>query len=129
MNYRFLTPALGEIRESVEYYEDKVPGLGADFLDEVDAAIDRIMKFPEAWGNLGGRYRRCNLRRFPFSVIYPIQTGPEIVIVSVFHQSREPRSWREYLRQFADPPPAARRQGAPDPGGARTGAGCGKRKG
>ena len=35
MNYRFLTPALAEIREAAEFYENRVSGLGADFLDEV----------------------------------------------------------------------------------------------
>ena len=97
MNYRFLTPALAEIREAAAFYEERVPGLGADFLDEVDATMERILGFPEAWGSLGGRYRRCHLRRFPFSVIYSIQESEEIVVVSVFHQSREPRSWRENL--------------------------------
>jgi len=94
MNYRFLTPALAEIREAAAFYEERVSGLGTDFLDEVDAAIERILEFPEAWGPLGGNYRRCHLRRFPFSVIYSIQSESEIVVVSVFHQSREPRSWR-----------------------------------
>jgi plasmid stabilization system protein ParE len=97
MTYRFLSPALAEILESAEFYEERVSGLGADFLDEVDAAIDRILQFPEAWGRLGANYRKCNLRRFPYSVIYSIQSDEEIVIVSVFHQSREPRSWRENL--------------------------------
>ena len=36
MNYRFLTPALAEIREAAAFYKERVPGLGADFLDEVD---------------------------------------------------------------------------------------------
>ena len=97
MNYRFLTPALGEIREAATFYEGKVPGLGADFLDEVDATIERILNFPEAWGSLGENYRRCHLRRFPFSVIYSIQSRDEIVVISVFHQSREPWSWRRNL--------------------------------
>lgn len=48
MNFRILTPALEEIRESAKFYEDRVAGLGADFLDELDAAMDRIMRFPEA---------------------------------------------------------------------------------
>jgi hypothetical protein len=48
MNYRFLTPALSEIREAAEFYEERVPGLGADFLDEVDATMERILGFPEA---------------------------------------------------------------------------------
>lgn len=97
MNYRFLTPALVDIREAAEFYDSRVPGLGADFLDEIDAAMDRILCFPEAWGSLGGTYRRCHLRRFPYSVIYSIQTNAEILVISVFHQSREPRSWRENL--------------------------------
>ncbi|MEO5913364.1 MAG: type II toxin-antitoxin system RelE/ParE family toxin [Luteolibacter sp.] len=97
MTYRFLTPALAEVGEAAEFYEDRVTGLGADFLDEVDAAIDRILQFPEAWGRLGEEFRRCNLRRFPFSMIYSIENDQEIVIVSLFHQSREPRSWRENL--------------------------------
>ena len=69
MSYRFLTPALDEIRSSAEFYERKVSGLGSDFLDELDATVERIVQFPEAWGKLGKRYRRCNMRRFPFSVI------------------------------------------------------------
>jgi len=71
--------------------------LGGDFLDEVDAGMDRILQFPEAWGRLGDGFRKCNLRRFPFSVIYSIQDDREIVVVSVFHQSRMPRSWQENL--------------------------------
>ncbi len=97
MNYRLLTPALAEIREAAAFYEERVPGLGADFLDEVDATLERILGFPEAWGSFGGRYRRCHLRRFRFSVIYSVHGSEEIVVVSVFHQGREPRSWRENL--------------------------------
>lgn len=97
MNYRFLTPALAEIRDAAEFYENRVSALGADFLDEVDAAIERIVSFPGAWGPLGEKYRRCHLRRFPYSVIYSIQNDDEILVIPVFHQSREPRSWRENL--------------------------------
>lgn len=97
MTYSFLTPALTEIREAAEFYDRRVPGLGADFLDELDATVERILSYPEAWGALGGSYRRCHLRRFPYSVIYSIQKKSEILVISVFHQSREPRSWRENL--------------------------------
>lgn len=97
MTFRFLTPALVEIREAAEYYDERVSGLGADFLDEMEAAVERMLQFPEAWGKLGNEFRRCHLRRFPYSIIYSIQADQEMVIVSVFHQSREPRSWRENL--------------------------------
>jgi len=48
MNYRFLTPAIAGIREAASFYEGRVSGLGSDFLDEVDAAVERILGFPEA---------------------------------------------------------------------------------
>ena len=36
MSYRFLSPALTELTEAAEFYEKSIPGLGADFIDEVD---------------------------------------------------------------------------------------------
>lgn len=69
MTYRFLSPALVELTEATQYYEEKVSGLGADFIDEVNAAVDRILAFPDAWGRLSANYRHCNLRRFPYTII------------------------------------------------------------
>lgn len=98
MTYRFLSPAVDEIREAATFYQKRFRGLGADFISEVDAAIERILAYPEAWGKLAENYRHCSLRRFPFSVIYQIIDGQEIVIISVFHQSREPESWRRNVQ-------------------------------
>jgi plasmid stabilization system protein ParE len=97
MTYRFLSPALRELTKAAEFYEDRVPGLAVGFIDEVDAAIQRIIRFPEAWGRISQDFRRCNLRRFPYSVIYTILSENEVMIVSVFHQSRKPESWKENL--------------------------------
>ena len=95
MSFRFLSPALEELAEAAEYYDREVPGLGADFLSEVDRAIDLVLGFPEAWGKISEDFRHCNLRRFPYTVIYPLEGANDILIVSVFHQSRAPSSWRD----------------------------------
>ncbi len=97
MNYRFLTSALSELAEVADYYEENLPGLGADFIEEIDAAIARILQFPEACGRISERYRHCNLRRFPYTIVYARVGEDEILIVSVFHQSREPLSWKRNL--------------------------------
>lgn len=39
MSHRFLSSALAELSEAAAFYDERVPGLGADFLDEVDAAV------------------------------------------------------------------------------------------
>jgi len=97
MTWRFLSPALSEIAEAADYYEGKVRGLGGDFLNEVDSAMSRILQFPDAWGRLSENYRHCSLRRFPYAIIYTRDSAGEILVVSIFHQSREPLSWKRNL--------------------------------
>ena len=97
MNFRFLSPALVELAEGAEYYEGKVPGLGADFVDEAESAIARILNYPEAWGRLSDEFRHCNFRRFPYTIVYLVESKEAILIVSIFHQSRKPLSWKRNL--------------------------------
>jgi len=90
---RFLAPAHRDLADATAYYEDQMPGLGAQFLDEVRAAIARLRAFPRAWQPLSPRTRRCLLNRFPYGVIYE-QRKDEIVIVAVGHQHRRPDFWK-----------------------------------
>ncbi|MGF1679127.1 MAG: type II toxin-antitoxin system RelE/ParE family toxin [Candidatus Methylacidiphilales bacterium] len=94
MSFRFLSPALDELSDAAQFYDDRIPGMGTEFINEVDRAIDLILGFPKAWGRLSDEFRHCNLRRFPYNVIYTVEDGGEVLIVSIFHQSRAPLSWR-----------------------------------
>ena len=96
MTYRFLPPAAREVREAARYYEEKVPGLGFDFIAEVRAAIRRILANPEAWCPLDEEFRRCRTCRFPYGLIYTIEAD-HILIVSVMHLRRHPDTWRKDL--------------------------------
>ena len=97
MTYRFLTPALQEVSDAAEYYDSQFPDLGIEFVEELDSAISRIVRFPSAWALLAGDFRHCSLLRFPYSVIYTVDIDDSILIVSVFHQTRQPLSWQENL--------------------------------
>jgi toxin ParE1/3/4 len=96
MTYRFLSPALLELSEGADDYEKAVPGLGADFVDEVDAAIARILRHPRAWTEFAPPFRRSGVRRFSYFIVYRIMDA-EILIVSVFHERRKPMSWLDNL--------------------------------
>lgn len=93
MNYHFTSAAQADFRDAAHYYENQSKGLGDAFLDELQATVDRISMFPEAWGRVDNQFMHCHMRRFPYTVIYLLQDGV-IVFVSVFHQSRMPESWR-----------------------------------
>jgi plasmid stabilization system protein ParE len=96
MTFRFLPPAAREVREAARYYEEKVPGLGFDFIAEVRATIRRIMAHPQAWCPLDTEFRRCRTSRFPYGLIYTIESD-HILIVSVMHLHRHPDAWRKNL--------------------------------
>ena len=95
MNYSFLSPALNELTRAADYYEEQISGLGYEFVQEVESAIKRILKFPFAWHILHEPYRQCILKRFPYSIIYQVKDPDHIIIVSVFHLHRKPDSWMQ----------------------------------
>ena len=94
--YRFTSAALTELREATLYYEQCENGLGAAFLDEIEATLNRILRHPAAWQQLSPRTRRCRTHRFPFGLIYQISIE-EILITSVMDLRRDPRNWKDLL--------------------------------
>ena len=43
MTYRFLSGAERDLADAMEYYERAMPGLGFDFLEEVERAAARVL--------------------------------------------------------------------------------------
>ena len=90
MSYRLLSVADTELAEAAKWYEAQATGLGQEFLDEFEAVMGRIMRFPEAWTRIGARHRRCLFRRFPYAVLYA-HTAAEIIVVGVIDLRRDPQ--------------------------------------
>lgn len=94
--FRFTSAALSELKQAALYYERKQSGLGTAFLDEIDATVERVLRFPQAWHPVSARSRRCRTHRFPFGLLYQVRSD-EILITAVMDLRRDPRRWRELL--------------------------------
>jgi plasmid stabilization system protein ParE len=94
--YRFTSAGLSELREATLYYEQQEKGLGLKFLDEIDAALDRVRRFPYAWHPVSARSRRGRTHRFPFGLLYQVRSD-EILITAVMDLRRDPRRWRDMI--------------------------------
>jgi len=57
--------ANADIEQGARYYEEQKPGLGLDFLDEVERVLRIIGQQPLRYGIRFGKWHRANLRRFP----------------------------------------------------------------
>ncbi|MBN2685876.1 MAG: type II toxin-antitoxin system RelE/ParE family toxin [Pontiellaceae bacterium] len=86
--------AEAELAEAFSWYEDQVPGLGAEFLNVVDAALAGIVRNPNGFPVVHKCVRRCLTRRFPYAVFYLLEPG-RIVVLSVFHVRRHPKGWEK----------------------------------
>jgi toxin ParE1/3/4 len=89
---RFLLPAELEMLDAARFYEMQARGLGADFLDKIDLAIDDIADDPQKWPVIRLQIRRRLIHRFPFGLLYRIDPD-EILIVAVMHLHRHPDYW------------------------------------
>lgn len=62
IEYRFLSPAQDEIIEASQFYENASVGLGRDFLDDVQQAIERLRKYPQSGAQVDNALRRILLQ-------------------------------------------------------------------
>ncbi|MCC5849540.1 MAG: type II toxin-antitoxin system RelE/ParE family toxin [Verrucomicrobia bacterium] len=90
---RFLRPAEFEMLDAAQYYEQQATGLGLEFLDKIEAAIQDIRENPERWPIVKSNIRRRLVHRFPFALLYQIDPE-EIVIQATMHLHRRPNYWR-----------------------------------
>ncbi len=86
--------AEADVLEAFRWYNEQVPGLGQEFLAELDRALKSIVEHPEANRKLYREFRRDLTRRFPYSVFYAIHGG-RIVVFAVLHAARDPRLWKK----------------------------------
>jgi toxin ParE1/3/4 len=97
MKYGFLSEALLEYSEAIEFYAEQSADLGQAFINAIESSIYRIREFPNRWGILEGKVRRCPVKKFPYSVLYSFKDDeqePSILIIAVMHGRRESGYWK-----------------------------------
>jgi toxin ParE1/3/4 len=85
--------ARAELDGATRWYEERQPGLGAQFLAEVDAAIELASRQPDRYPIKHDKIRSVRVRRFPYSVFYIVEVD-RIVVLAVFHARRDPAIWQ-----------------------------------
>ncbi|MDL1975564.1 MAG: type II toxin-antitoxin system RelE/ParE family toxin [Deltaproteobacteria bacterium] len=85
--------ALKEIEEAWQWYESRREGLGNDFVLCVEESLEKISRNPKLYPTVHKEIRRALIRRFPYGIFYFIEKN-KIVVVGVFHGSRNPKHWK-----------------------------------
>ena len=81
--------AFHDLGQIAEYYEEQQTGLGGRFLEYFKISRDKLTDFPNAYrSGLKPNTREMVLSEFPFIIVYRV-TGLEVIIVTVYHQSKQ----------------------------------------
>jgi toxin ParE1/3/4 len=89
----FHPEALREVWAARDWYRARDARAGAQFLEEVERAIDRISSSYGTWPPHALGTRRYMLRRFPFLVVYR-ELVDRIQILAIAHARRRPGYWK-----------------------------------
>ncbi|CAG0963232.1 hypothetical protein GPROT1_00973 [Gammaproteobacteria bacterium] len=88
--------ALSEADAAAVFYQQKQPGLGQRFLDNLEDAVSRIAHHPYIYRKIEANIRKCKLPHFPYGVIYRMQADT-IQIIAVMHLRQEPGYWKHRI--------------------------------
>lgn len=89
----FKREAEADIEEAFAWYEARAEGLGAEFLQAVDAALASIQRHPQGYQIVYRSMRRAVVHRFPYIVLYVVR-AQDIAIVACVDSRRDPALWK-----------------------------------
>ncbi len=99
MTTDFHIKALVEYHDSVVYSENAF-GLGEEFIQAVERAIDDISSDPMRYKSPGENLHDFRLNRFPYHLFYFHVPGSNLLtILAVAHTSRRPGYWKSRITE------------------------------
>lgn len=85
---RFTEAAEADLQNAFVWYEGKRRGLGEEFLERVDQAINQIGKNPLAARKVVKDVRKLSIRQFPYGLWYRV--AADSVVIACLHHRRSP---------------------------------------
>jgi toxin ParE1/3/4 len=89
----FRPEALDDLAAAFQWYEDRQPGLGREFMVAVEEKLGHVSTNPRRYQQLRGPARRAITRHFPYGIFF-VEEDSRVVVLGVLHHARHPKHWR-----------------------------------
>ena len=93
---RFVPEIEEDLLSGFSWYEEKVQGLGEEFLGIFYVSSNNLTQNPLIYKKVYGDFRRLLLRRFPYAIYFVIEND-EVIVIGLFHCARSPRKIKKNL--------------------------------
>lgn len=89
--FRFESAARNEVETAIAHYRSLNEQLAVQLWLELSETIDFCCEFPLAGTAIGDGFRKRHLRRFPYVVIYSVES--DVLVIYAFPHKRQ-RPWK-----------------------------------
>ena len=90
--------AYDDINDAYVWYESQKSGLGEKLLLEIETCFHSLSQNPYIYEVKYKNARWGFLNKFPYVVIYEIETNA-IAIYSIYHTSKSPKRWKRLFKK------------------------------
>lgn len=81
-----------DVLNAADWYDERSPDLGADFVDRVRSSVERLVADPERRSKKEFGLRYWPVERFPYVVFYDL-TELEVLVIGLMHTSQDAHKW------------------------------------
>jgi plasmid stabilization system protein ParE len=95
MKYQYILheKAQEDYETSLQWYIERSKQAAEDFIVAVNTALDLIIEYPTRWNNKYKKYYELGLKKYPFVIIYIIESDKNLIIVSaIYHYKRNSKN-------------------------------------
>lgn len=92
----FRRAAQCEFIEAAEWYEKRRTGRGAKFTAAVREVLNRVAQEPDFYAIVLDDVHEAVVSKYPYCIYYRVDSE-SILVLSIFHTSRDPASWQNRI--------------------------------
>jgi plasmid stabilization system protein ParE len=90
---RFRPEFVNDLEDAAKWYDDRRVGLGAEFLQQCKATLDRIQNRPEQGTLDPDGFRSVRIHKFPYVVHFRLERTT-VVVFAIMFGGRDPSAWQ-----------------------------------
>ena len=90
----FHPAASAELDAATDWYVERSTSAAAEFVREIEHAIERIAESPLRYPVTRFGRRRFVLLNFPYDLVYRVHKHGRVEIIAIAHHNRKPAYWK-----------------------------------
>lgn len=95
MSYRYILheAAQDDYEQALQWYLERSQQAAEKFVAAVEITLQLICDHPTRWRNEHKQFYELSVKKYPYKVIYTMETGKQLVVVTaIYHHKRNPKN-------------------------------------